>query len=190
MTESEHRMIEILRILDKQKKPTGSKLIANELKEKGFNLGERAVRYHMQILDEKGYTEKMGYSGRQITDLGRKKLEKGLVYDQVDFIQSKFEEMIYLTDFDYRTKKGNVVVNTSTIYDKEAYDIIMDVFRRGLSASNYINVNPIENRNEYEIKTVCGTTTDGIFLNEGIPSIPLYGGLLKIEDYVPIWRIT
>ena len=185
MTESEHRMIEILRILDKQKKPTGSKLIANELKEKGFNLGERAVRYHMQILDEKGYTEKMGYSGRQITDLGRKKLEKGLVYDQVDFIQSKFEEMIYLTDFDYRTKKGNVVVNTSTIYDKEAYDIIMDVFRRGLSASNYINVNPIENRNEYEIKTVCGTTTDGIFLNEGIPSIPLYGGLLKIEDYVP-----
>lgn len=105
MTESEHRMIEILRILDKQKKPTGSKLIANELKEKGFNLGERAVRYHMQILDEKGYTEKMGYSGRQITDLGRKKLEKGLVYDQVDFIQSKFEEMIYLTDFDYRTKK-------------------------------------------------------------------------------------
>lgn len=185
MSESEHRMIEILRILDKQKKPTGSKLIANELKEKGFNLGERAVRYHMQILDEKGYTEKMGYSGRQITELGRKKLEKGLVYDQVDFIQSKFEEMIYLTDFDYRTQKGNVVVNTSTIYDKDAYDIIMEVFKNGLSVSNYINVRNVENRNEYEIKTVCGTTTDGILLYEGIPSIPVYGGLLKIEDYVP-----
>ena len=77
MSESEHRMIEILRILNAQDKPTGSKLIADELKNKGFNLGERAVRYHMQILDEKGYTERMGYSGRRITDLGREKLEKG-----------------------------------------------------------------------------------------------------------------
>ena len=53
MSESEHRMIEILRILNEQDKPTGSKLIADELKNKGFNLGERAVRYHMQILDER-----------------------------------------------------------------------------------------------------------------------------------------
>ena len=73
MSESEHKIIEILRILNEQNKPTGSKLIAEELKNKGFNLGERAVRYHMQILDEKGYTERMGYSGRQITELGRKK---------------------------------------------------------------------------------------------------------------------
>ena len=53
MSESEHKIIEILRILNEQNKPTGSKLIAEELKNKGFNLGERAVRYHMQILDEK-----------------------------------------------------------------------------------------------------------------------------------------
>lgn len=89
MSESESRMIEILRILAKQDKPIGSKLIADELKEKGFNLGERAVRYHMQILDEKGYTKRKGYSGRVITDLGSEKLEKGLIYDQVDFIYSK-----------------------------------------------------------------------------------------------------
>ena len=112
MSESEYRMIEILRVLEKQDKPTGSKVIADELKEKGFNLGERAVRYHMQILDEKGFTEKVGYSGRVITDLGLEKLEKGLMYDQVDFIYSKIEEMIYLTDFTYMTQKGNVVVNT------------------------------------------------------------------------------
>ncbi|MBR2556812.1 MAG: hypothetical protein IKE95_00355, partial [Methanobrevibacter sp.] len=47
MSESEQRMIEILRILSVQEKPTGSKYIADELKEKGYNLGERAVRYHM-----------------------------------------------------------------------------------------------------------------------------------------------
>ena len=185
MSESERRMIEILRILNKQDKPTGSKLIADELREKGFNLGERAVRYHMQILDEKGYTQRMGYSGRQITELGREKLEKGLIYDQVDFIYSKFEELIYLTDFNYMTKKGNVVVNTSTIYNKESYDILKDIFRSGLSVSPYVNINSVQSNSTLEIKTICGTTLDGILLNEGIASQPLYGGILEIEDNAP-----
>ena len=186
MSESEHRMIEILRILNAQDKPTGSKLIADELKNKGFNLGERAVRYHMQILDKKGYTKRMGYSGRQITDLGREKLEKGLIYDQVDFIHSKFEEMIYLTDFNYMNQTGNVVVNTSTIYNEEPIDIIKSIFESGLSVSHYTDINKVRNEDKIEIKTICGTTIDGVLLNEGIPSQPQYGGILKIEDYAPI----
>ena len=186
MSESEHRMIEILRILNAQDKPTGSKLIADELRNKGFNLGERAVRYHMQILDEKGYTERMGYSGRQITDLGREKLEKGLIYDQVDFIHSKFEEMIYLTDFNYMTQSGNVVVNRSTIYNEESIDIMKDIIENGLSVSRYVNLNKVGNKDEIEVTTLCGTTIDGILLNEGIPSQPKYGGLLQIEDNTPV----
>ena len=186
MSESEHRMIEILRILNEQDKPTGSKLIADELKNKGFNLGERAVRYHMQILDEKGYTERMGYSGRRITNLGREKLEKGLIYDQVDFIYSKFEEMIYLTDFNYITQEGNVVVNTSTVYNEESINIIKDIVESGLSVSPYVNLNEVGNEDKIEVTTLCGTTIDGILLNEGIPSQPQYGGLLKIEDSQPI----
>ena len=186
MSESEHRMIEILRILNAQNKPTGSKLIADELKNKGFNLGERAVRYHMQILDEKGYTERMGYSGRQITDLGREKLEKGLIYDQVDFIHSKFEEMIYLTDFNYMNQSGNVVVNTSTIYNEESVNILKSIFESGLSVSPYVNLNRVGSRDEIEVTTLCGTTIDGILLNEGISTEPQYGGLLKIEDSRPV----
>ena len=185
MSESEHKIIEILRILNDQNKPTGSKLIADELKNKGFNLGERAVRYHMQILDEKGYTQRMGYSGRQITELGRKKLEKGLIYDQVDFIYSKFEEMIYLTTYNYMNQTGDVVVNTSTIYDEKAFNIIKDVFKSGLCVSPYTNLNTDTRKDEIQIKTICGTTIDGILLNEGIPTIPLYGGLVKINDYTP-----
>lgn len=184
-SESEHRMIEILRILADQDKPTGSKLIAQELKDKGFNLGERAVRYHMQILDEKGYTKRMGYSGRQITDLGIEKLQKGLIYDQVDFIYSKFQEMIYLTNFDYRTKKGNVVVNTSSIHDSNALEIIKNVFKSCLCVSPYVNIKKSDS-SDYQIKTICGTTIDGILLNKGIASIPLYGGLLEISDNTPV----
>ena len=186
MSESEHRMIEILRILSKQDQPIGSKLIADELKEKGFNLGERAVRYHMKILDEKGYTEKKGYAGRVITDLGIEKLEKGLIYDQVDFIYSKFEEMIYLTDFDYINQVGNVVVNTSTVYNEESVKIMKEIFKSGLCVSPYVNLIKDENTGEIEMTTICGTTIDGILLSEGIVSQPQYGGLLKIEKNQPI----
>ena len=42
-----------------------------------------------------------------------------------------------------------------------------------------------KNRNNIEIKTICGTTIDGILLNNGIASFPTYGGLLEIEDYSP-----
>ena len=186
MSESEHRMIEILRILSKQDQPIGSKLIADELKEKGFNLGERAVRYHMKILDEKGYTEKKGYAGRVITDSGIEKLEKGLIYDQVDFIYSKFEEMIYLTDFDYINQVGNVVVNTSTVYNEESVKIMKEIFKSGLCVSPYVNLIKDENTGEIEMTTICGTTIDGILLSEGIVSQPQYGGLLKIEKNQPI----
>ena len=187
MSESEHRMIEILRILNVQEKPIGSKVIADELKNKGYNLGERAVRYHMQILDEKGYTERKGYSGRVITELGRAKLEKGLIYDQVDFTFSKFEERIYLTDFDYNKKCGNVIVNTSNILDNKAFDIIKKVFAAGVCVSPLINAKKIEinGKKGYVMKTICGTTIDGVFLKNGIPSIPQYGGLVEIEDYYP-----
>ena len=186
MSESEYRMIEILRVLANRDQPTGSKVIADELKEKGFNLGERAVRYHMQILDEKGYTEKKGYSGRVITDLGREKLEKGLIYDQVDFIYSKFEEMIYLTDFNYMTQQGNVVVNTSTIYNEESIDIMKEIYKSGLSVSPYVNINEDKTTGEIEVTTICGTTIDGVLLKEGIPTQPQYGGLLKIENNQPV----
>ena len=186
MSESETRMMEILRILSTQEKPTGSKSIADELKNKGFNLGERAVRYHMQILDQKGYTERKGYSGRVITDLGRAKLERGLIYDQVDFIYSKFEEMIYLTDFNYITQTGNVVVNTSNIYNEESIDILKTITESGLCVSPYINLNKDASENRIEVTALCGTTIDGILLNEGILSQPQYGGLLKIEDKEPI----
>ena len=186
MSESEYRMIEILRVLANRDQPTGSKVIADELKEKGFNLGERAVRYHMQILDEKGYTEKKSYSGRVITDLGREKLEKGLIYDQVDFIYSKFEEMIYLTDFTYMTQQGNVVVNTSTIYNEESINIMKEIYKSGLSVSPYVNIKEDKITGEIEVTTICGTTIDGVLLKEGIPTQPQYGGLLKIENNQPV----
>lgn len=189
--ETDRKMIEILRILADSKKILGAKTIAEELKKKGYNLGERAVRYHMRILDEKGFTERKGYAGREITDKGLKELDKGLIYDQVDFIFSKFEDMIYKTTLNPLTTRGNVVVNTSTFhYSEKIMNILKETFAKGLAVSPYINITrekSIANGKDYVIlDTICGTTIDGMLNSRGIPVIPQYGGLVKIEDYIPI----
>jgi repressor of nif and glnA expression len=182
-------MMEILRILADREEVLGAKTIAEELKKKGYDLGERAVRYHMRILDEKGFTERIGYAGRQITDKGRKELEKGLIYDQVDFIFSKFEDMIYQTTLNPSDGTGKVIVNTSSfVYEKNIMDILKSVFKKGIAVSPYVKfLDPIpEEGNEIRLDTVCGTTIDGMLLRKGIPVIPKYGGIVKVEDYVPI----
>ncbi len=180
-------MMEILRILADREDVLGAKTIAEGLKNKGYDLGERAVRYHMRILDEKGFTERIGYAGRRITSEGLKELEKGLIYDQVDFIFSKFEDMMYQTTLDADTGQGDVVVNSSTFnYQPEIMDIIGSAFEKGIAVSPLVKINQLEpSSNQVKLETVCGTTIDGMLLKAGIPVVPKYGGLVKVEEYTP-----
>ncbi|MDD3984413.1 MAG: DUF128 domain-containing protein [Methanobacterium sp.] len=185
--ETDRKMMEILRILFDREEVLGAKTIADELKKKGYDLGERAVRYHMRILDEKGFTERIGYAGRQITDKGIKELEKGLIYDQVDFIFSKFEDMIYQTTLNPSNGTGKVIVNTSSFkYEKNVMDILKSVFKKGIAVSHYVNFPEIPKEgSEIKFETICGTTIDGMLLGQGIPVIPKYGGIVKVEDFIP-----
>ncbi|MDR3222836.1 MAG: NrpR regulatory domain-containing protein [Methanobrevibacter sp.] len=188
MSDSEHKMIEILRIINDHDKVVGSKKIANELQHRGFNLGERAVRYHLKILDERGFTERKGNTGRIITNLGEEELNKGLIYDHVDFIFSKSEEMIYYSFFDFNTNDGNVITCTSNFnYQEGLLETIKKGFQSGLAISPYVNYQKEKVGSEELIKinTVCATTFNGVLLSNGITSRPLYSGLLEVEDYMP-----
>jgi repressor of nif and glnA expression len=185
--ETDRKMIEILRILADRDEVLGAKTIALELKNKGYDLGERAVRYHMRILDEKGFTERKGYAGREITEKGLKELEKGLIYDQVDFIFSKFENMIYHTTLDPQKARGNVVVNTSFFqYSENIMKILKEVFTSGLAVSPFIKLSKEQDKNMCKMDTICGTTIDGMLRKEGIPVVPQYGGLVEIKNYSPL----
>lgn len=190
--ETDRKMMEILRILADREEILGAKTIAEELKKKGYDLGERAVRYHMRILDEKGFTERIGYAGREITEKGLKELDKGLIYDQVDFIFAKFEDMIYKTTLNPQNARGSVVVNTSTFqYSKRVMDIIKEVFGSGVAVSPFVKIDHLKSmenpgKNYIKLDTICGTTIDGMLLTNGIPVVPQYGGLLEIKDYVPM----
>lgn len=189
--ETDRKMMEILRILAEKGNILGAKTISEELRKKGYDLGERAVRYHMRILDEKGFTKRVGYVGREITPEGVKELGKGLIYDQVDFIFSKFEDMMYQTTLNPETCLGSVVVNTSTFsYDEQLMKIIQNIFNKQIAVSPYVKISAQAssdgNENKMEMETICGTTIDGMLLKSGIPVVPKYGGLVKIKNHAPI----
>ena len=67
---SQRRLMEILRVIESANTPVGARAISDTLCNRGYDLGERAVRYNLKILDELGFTKKKGYSGRVITPLG------------------------------------------------------------------------------------------------------------------------
>ncbi|RQD81444.1 DUF128 domain-containing protein, partial [Methanosalsum natronophilum] len=111
----ERKLIEIMRIISESEKPVGARNIADELNTRGYNIGERAVRYHLRILDERGFTEKHGYAGRTITKHGTEELKEALITDRLGYVINRIDELIYLTDYDLYTKKGKVIVNLSYI---------------------------------------------------------------------------
>ncbi len=190
----QRKLVEILRIIKESKSAIGARLIADRLNERGYQIGERGVRYHLRVLDERGFTRKQGYEGRVLTLSGLKELERALVSDRLGFVIITIEKMMYNTTFDQNTRKGNIVVNTSII-DLDHFDPVMEIIeevnRSGYTVSPYIGL--IEESTpevripagKIGIATICSITIDGILLKNGIPVNTKYGGLIEIKNRKP-----
>ena len=192
----QRKLIEILRILHENQEPIGARLIADRMNERGYPIGERGVRYHLRILDERGLTKRQGYDGRTITERGTKELENALVGDRMGFIITRIEKLIYDTTFDLKTGQGNVIINTSIIDKKdidETLEIMRHMIKEGYCFSPYVKIMEEGNSNydinipegKIGIATMCSITIDGILLHNGIPVTPKYGGLLDVKNRKP-----
>ncbi len=193
----QRKLIEILRILYENHEPIGARLIADRMNERGYPIGERGVRYHLRILDERGLTKRQGYDGRVITERGINELNNALVGDRLGFIISRIEKLIYDTTFDLKTGQGNVIINTSII-DKNDFDKTMETLQHVINNNYHISpyIKLIEEgtvtpdikipEGKIGIATICSMTIDGILLKSGIPVNTKYGGILDIKDRKPV----
>ena len=186
----QRKLIEILRVIDEHGGAVGARIISDVLKERGYPLGERGVRYHLRILDERGLTEGHGYAGRTITERGRREIEEALVHDRIGFIHARLEEMIYQTDFDLEKERGLVIANITTI-KKEDLDDALGVLRYLSEHKMSCRIKVIEEgasghtvvvpEGHVGIATICSATCDGILLKHGIPVNINYGGMLRFD---------
>lgn len=190
----QRKLVEILRIIKESDGAIGARLIADRLNERGYRIGERGVRYHLRILDERGLTQKYGYEGRRLTPAGLRELEHALVGDRLGFVITKIERMVYHTSLDLDSGKGDIVVNTSVV-DLDDFEQVMDIIEEvndgGYTVGSFLGL--IEEstpevkipRGKIGIATICSITIDGILLKSGIPVNTKYGGLIEIEGGRP-----
>jgi len=195
--EVERKVISILRTLNDSQEPLGARIIAYRLKDYGVELGERAVRYHLKLMDERGLTQLIGREGRVIMESGIEELKSALVGDKVGFAISRIELLAFRTDFDLDRRTGSVPVNIS-FFPKEkfgrALQVMKPAFAKGLCVSDLVAVAQegemfgelIVPRGKVGLATVCSIVVNGTLLKVGVPMNSKFSGILQIRNHKPL----
>jgi HTH-type transcriptional regulator, global nitrogen regulator NrpRI len=193
----ERKITAILKILSDSRIPLGSRNISKLLEEQGIYLGERAVRYHLKIMDERGMTRSVGHKdGRTITGPGLEELRNSLVTDKIGFVGAKIERMAYQTTVGLRSGTGMVPIDVS-LFSKEDYTralkVMAPVFEAGYCSSSMVAVaregaklgDIVVPAGQVGFATVCSVAVNGCLLKSGIPAHARFGGLLQIKAGQP-----
>jgi len=189
--------IEILRILSEYKKPVGSTLLKRELRKRGFLLSDRTIRYHLQLLQMRGFVDGHSYDGRTVTPEGVEELSEALAYQRLGFVTTRYLSLAYSTTYDAEVDTGLVVTNVSVIdegFRKKTVEIVKSLGKMNLLPAPYIRV--LDGGEEYRdisvpkgkiaLLTVCNLTVDGILIKAGIPLLYNCGGLVQFLKHKPI----
>jgi HTH-type transcriptional regulator, global nitrogen regulator NrpRI len=190
-------MVSILKILNQYSDVVGSREISRQLRIHGVSLTERTVRYHLRILDERGYTNVFGKEGRKITEKGKRELRHALVSERVGFVINKIETLSFLTTLDLDTMGGEAILNISFFDErnvKDALNIMKPVFNSPFVMSDRIILAhggatigdvPVP-EGKVGLGTVCSVTINGLFLKRGIPVTSRFGGVVEISGGNPV----
>lgn len=193
----ERKVLAIMRVLSDSHEPLGARVIARHLKDHGVELGERAVRYHLKLMDERELTQLIGRrDGRVLTEQGKDEVRSALVQDKVGFAISKIELLAFRTNFDYEKRCGLIPVNLS-LFPKEKYNIALQAmkpaFEAGLCVSDLVAVaQEGETLGEVTVPvgkvglaTVCSIVINGSLLKAGVPMDSRFGGILQVRGHKP-----
>jgi HTH-type transcriptional regulator, global nitrogen regulator NrpRI len=195
--DAKRKVIAILKVLQDSREPLGARIIAQRLKSYGIELGERAVRYHLKIMDERGLTRLVGRDGRLINDAGTEELKSALVRDKVGFAISRIELLAFRTNFDPSRRAGLVPINVSFFPEErfaEALGIMRPVFERGLCVSDLVFTahagekigDSIVPKGKTALGTICSVVINGTLLKAGIPMDSRFGGIIEIKNHKPL----
>ncbi len=195
-SETEMKIIAILKVLSESSEPLGSITIARKLEQEGVFLSERAIRYHLRITDERGYTQPAGRDGRMITPEGRQEVKDALAPEQLGIVRDKLEMLAFQTTFDPRRKTGQLSINTSLIDKnnfKKVISTMKDTFKAGICVSDLVATasegeklgSVVVPSGKVGLATICSVVINGVLLKAGVPTEYRFGGLLEVRNLKP-----
>ena len=191
--DAESKLISILKVLSESSEPLGSITIARRLEGEGVFLSERAVRYHLRIADERGYTQPVGRDGRRITLEGQQEVKEALAPQHLGFVRERLEMLAFQTTFDPEKRTGQLPINTSFIDRdkfKKALSDMKDAFKAGLCVSDLVATasegerlgSVIVPSGKIGLATVCSVAINGVLLKAGVPTEFRFGGVLEVRN--------
>ncbi len=194
--ETERKVVAILKVLSESSEPLGSISIARVLEDHGISLSERAVRYHLRITDERGFTQPLGRDGRMLTPKGLDELRDALAPEQVGFVIERIVSLAFQTTFDPEKRSGGVIINTSLFPKdkfKKALSAMKEAFSADVCVSDLVAVaeegeklgDTIVPEGQMGLATICSATINGVLLKRGIPMDSRFGGILEIRNSQP-----
>jgi len=194
----EKKILLILRILHESPEPVGARLISRRMQDHGVTLSERAVRYHLKLMDNRGLTRLIGqHDGRAITELGIEEIGNARVHDKIGLAISRIEILAFRTALDLDKRQGLLPVNVSFFPRrafKKALESMKPAFSKGLRVSELVAcAEEGERLGELTVPagytgfaTVCSIVVNGILLKSGIPMDSKFGGILQVKDGKPL----
>jgi hypothetical protein len=194
----ERKVILILKILNENQESLGARVIARKMKERGVQLSERTVRYHLKLMDERGLTKLIGRrDGRIITSMGMDEITNARVRDKISLSISRIDVLSFKTTFDIKKRRGLVPVNISFFPQKQfskALSVMKPVFKKKIAVSDRIAVAEaggnlgeiVVPQEKIGLATICGILVNGILLKHGIPIDSKFGGILQVKNGEPL----
>lgn len=194
----ERKIVAILKVLNDSKTPLGSMVIARRLRDRGIELSERGVRYHLKLMDERGLTQLVGRrDGRVLTERGIEEIGCALVQDKVGLAISRIELLAFRTDFDLDKRTGSIPINVS-FFPKarfgKALQAMKPAFAAGLCVSHLVAVAQesemlgelLTPQDTVGLATVCSIVINGALLKVGVPMDSKFSGILQFRNSKPL----
>jgi len=191
----ETRIRILLNILSQSEKPMGATRLASAFSNFGINISDRTLRLTLDDMDEVDLTENLGRMGRRLTLKGFEVASEHASASLRGFVNVKAETLASQMTFSLSRRHGTIILNISFIpkkYIKMAVEEILRAYSAGISYGELLAIGmPGEIScgqhvpdDDIAIGTVCGITANGIFLQAGIPTISIFGGLLEVNEAV------
>ncbi len=200
MSTAKHK-IAILRVLREAGGNASSARIAQIARGYGIDLSPRAIRVYLKEMEDAGLVQpaRRGRSGgRAITARGLRELSDAMAIDRVGLTSARIDELAYRMSFNpvLPHPTGLVVLNMTFITEHDfsaAVAEMVPVFDAGLAMGDYAALfRPGESAGAFQVPpgrigigTVCSVTVNGVLLNERIPTVSRFAGVLELHNGRP-----
>lgn len=188
--------LEILRLIAESDRAIGAETLTGRLALRGISLTVDAVRYHLRVLDEQGFTSRVSNQGRVLTNSGWGELERSLVDTRMRYGLARHESLAQQVTLDPPSGSGQVAGTAVTCPLEQLTTVLKraaKACRAGLCVSDlWMLVNAGERLGSMIVQdgqvglvTVSTSTIDGFLLSRGLLFRPTFGGVVEVAAWQP-----